>query len=566
MTLWLSLLALALGAMGFVLYPLRQRRLDDGDALRLSSNLATFEERRAELAEDLAEGRLDAASHRALLAELDRALLADVGTVTPTGVRVAARPAGRVLWASALLVPLAALLFYAPWGLSFGAAEDLAFKAELEVFDAAQAALGEDPTAAEIAGLRLRLEGLEQRLRSLEAKEPDGWFLVGQRAMDLGAFAQAAAAFEEVEKLTGGALVALVYRAQALYLANDRRLDRTGRALVDRVLATVPDQPVMLELLAMDAFSQQRYREAAETFGRVLAAGITNPARRQFLEDAQRRAAELGGLDLAALTAAAPAGPGIAVDLTVAPAWLENLPAQAQLFILARPTGGRMPLAVERHNPASQLSVRLGPEDAMSPAMSIVGQAAVEVVARLSMDGSPAGGDGMKEVVLEAVPTTGARVTLALGPTAPPPSFTLEAAAPPAPPVVAGHAGEAGEAGEESPAALRLALSLAPGLSAPPDATVFVFARTPGTPMPLAVDRFLASELPRDVVLDEGSAMIPGQGLRSVPALEVVARVTASGGVRAQAGDLEGRLGPLSTEDANTFASVKALVIDQVVE
>ena len=570
MTLWLSLLALALGAMGFVLYPLRQRRLDDGDALRLSSNLATFEERRAELAEDLAEGRLDAASHRALLAELDRALLADVGTVTPTGVRVAARPAGRVLWASALLVPLVALLFYAPWGLSFGAAEDLAFKAELEVFDAAQAALGEDPTAAEIAGLRLRLEGLEQRLRSLEAKEPDGWFLVGQRAMDLGAFAQAAAAFEEVEKLTGGALVALVYRAQALYLANDRRLDRTGRALVDRVLATVPDQPVMLELLAMDAFSQQRYQEAAETFGRVLATGIANPARRQFLEDAQRRAAELGGLDLAALTAAAPAGPGIAVDLTVAPAWLENLPAQAQLFILARPPGGRMPLAVERHNPATQLSVRLGPEDAMSPAMSIVGQEAVEVVARLSMDGSPAGGDGMLEVVLEAVPTSGARVTLALGPTAPPPSFTLEALAPAAPlaapPVVPGQAREAGEAGVEAPAALRLALSLAPGLSAAPDATVFVFARTPGTPMPLAVDRFPARELPREVVLDEGSAMIPGQGLRSVPALEVVARVTASGGVRAAPGDLEGRLGPLLTEDGNTFSGVKTLVIDQVVE
>ena len=561
MTLWLSLLALALGAMGFVLYPLRRRALDDGDALRLSSNLATFEERRAELAEDLADGRLDAASHRALLAELDRALLADVGTATPTGVKMAARPARRVLWASAVLMPLLALLFYAPWGLSFGAAEDLAFKAELEVFDAAQAALGEDPTASEIAGLRLRLEGLEQRLRSLDAKEPDGWFLVGQRAMDLGAFAQAATAFEEVEKLTGGALVALVYRAQALYLANDRRLDPTARALVDRVLATVPDQPVMLELLAMDAFSQARYREAAETFRRVLAAGVTNPARRQFLEDAQRRAAELGGLDLAALGEAAPAGPGIAVDLTVAPAWLENLPAQAQLFILARPPGGRMPLAVERHNPATQLSVRLGPEDAMSPAMSIVGQEAVEVVARLSMDGSPAGGDGMKEVVLEAVPTAGARVTLALGPTAPAPRFTLETESSAAPP-----ADEPGEAEEAAPAALRLQLSLAPGLSAAPEATVFVFARTPGTPMPLAVDRFLASELPREVVLDEGSAMIPGQGLRSVPALEVVARVTASGGVRAAPGDLEGRLGPLRTEDGSAFSGVKALVIDQVVE
>ena len=379
--------------------------------------------------------------------------------------------------------------------------------------------------------------------------------------MDLGAFAQAATAFEEVEKLTGGALVALVYRAQALYLANDRRLDPTARALVDRVLATVPDQPVMLELLAMDAFSQARYREAAETFRRVLAAGVTNPARRQFLEDAQRRAAELGGLDLAALGEAAPAGPGIAVDLTVAPAWLENLPAQAQLFILARPPGGRMPLAVERHNPATQLSVRLGPEDAMSPAMSIVGQEAVEVVARLSMDGSPAGGDGMKEVVLEAVPTAGARVTLALGPTAPAPRFTLETESSAAPP-----ADEPVEAEEATPAALRLQLSLAPGLSAAPEATVFVFARTPGTPMPLAVDRFLASELPREVVLDEGSAMIPGQGLRSVPALEVVARVTVSGGVRAAPGDLEGRLGPLRTEDGSAFSGVKALVIDQVVE
>jgi hypothetical protein len=167
----------------------------------------------------------------------------------------------------------------------------------------------------------------------------------------------------------------------------------------------------------------------------------------------------------------------------------------------------------------------------------------------------------MKEVVLEAVPTAGARVTLALGPTAPAPRFTLETESSAAPP-----ADEPVEAEEATPAALRLQLSLAPGLSAAPEATVFVFARTPGTPMPLAVDRFLASELPREVVLDEGSAMIPGQGLRSVPALEVVARVTASGGVRAAPGDLEGRLGPLSTEDGSTFSGVKALVIDQVVE
>lgn len=560
-SLWLSALALAVVAMAFVLYPLRRRAADDGEALRLSSNLATFDERRAELAEDLEAGRIDAASHRALLAELDRALLADVGSAAPVPASQP-RPARRVLWLAALLLPAVALGLYSPWGASFGAAEDLAFKADLEAFDTAQTALGASPSAAEVAGLRLRLEGLEGRLRTLGSQEPDGWFLLGQRAMDLGAFAQAAEAFAEVEALTGGALVALVYQAQALYLANDRRLDARARALIDRVLATVPDQPVMLELLAMEAFSQGRYGEAAETFGRVLATGITSPQRRQFLEDAQRRAAELGGVDLAALTAQAPSGPGIDVRVTVDEAWLQGLPAQAQLFVLARPPGGRMPLAVERHDPTASLAVRLGPEDAMSPAMSLVGRDTVEVVARLSMDGSPAGGEGMREVVLEAVPTAGALVSLALGPSASAPALALAEpprAAPPAPVAPEG-------ASDSAVQALRLEVALAPGLTAPPGATVFVFARAPGTPMPLAVQRFPASELPRAVVLDEGAAMIPGQGLGSVPAVEIIARVTASGGVRAQPGDLEGRLGPLSTTEPDAFSLPQGLLIDQLVE
>ena len=57
--------------------------------------------------------------------------------------------------------------------------------------------------------------------------------------------------------------------------------------------------------------------------------------------------------------------------------------------------------------------------------------------------------------------------------------------------------------------------------------------------------------------------MIPGQGLRSVPALEVVARVTASGGVRAAPGT-RGVPGPLRTKDGSTFWR-ESLVIDQVV-
>ena len=182
-----------------------------------------------------------------------------------------------------------------------------------------------------------------------------------------GAFAQAATAFEEVEKLTG----APSWPSSTELKPSTSRT--TGASTLPPGLWSIASSlPCRTSPSCLNSWPwMPSLKPAIERRRRPFAGcwrqGVTNPARRQFLEDAQRRAAELGGLDLAALGEAAPAGPGIAVDLTVAPAWLENLPAQAQLFILARPPGGRMPLAVERLNPATQLSVRLGPGGCHEP-------------------------------------------------------------------------------------------------------------------------------------------------------------------------------------------------------
>jgi len=58
--------------------------------------------------------------------------------------------------------------------------------------------------------------------------------------------------------------------------------------------------------------------------------------------------------------------------------------------------------------------------------------------------------------------------------------------------------------------------------------------------MPLAVARFPAAELPRDVELSDAMAMAPGMKLSSFAQVTVTARISRQGGVSAQPGDLEG--------------------------
>ncbi len=98
---------------------------------------------------------------------------------------------------------------------------------------------------------------------------------------------------------------------------------------------------------------------------------------------------------------------------------------------------------------------------------------------------------------------------------------------------------------------LRVAVSLAPELTADANASVFVFARAVnGPPMPLAVARLKASELPADVVLDDSMAMTPAMKLSNFQQVEVVARISMRGIANPGSGDLEGSLGPVQLTES----------------
>jgi cytochrome c-type biogenesis protein CcmH len=75
-----------------------------------------------------------------------------------------------------------------------------------------------------------------------------------------------------------------------------------------------------------------------------------------------------------------------------------------------------------------------------------------------------------------------------------------------------------------------------------PNDTLFVFARSiDGPPMPLAVARLSASNLPASVTLTDAMAMTPQLKLSSSPHVQVSARISRSGDAIPHTGDLEAR-------------------------
>lgn len=91
---------------------------------------------------------------------------------------------------------------------------------------------------------------------------------------------------------------------------------------------------------------------------------------------------------------------------------------------------------------------------------------------------------------------------------------------------------------------------------------IFVFARPVGGRMPLAAERIKVKDLPIRIVLDDTKAAMPTAKISSAETVEVTARISLSGQLMPQKGDLFATVKNIAVKDNPTLA----LEINQIVE
>ncbi|NIP15163.1 MAG: c-type cytochrome biogenesis protein CcmI [Pseudomonadales bacterium] len=362
MSFWLAAGLMILGAVLMVVVPLLRGGVQGGRAERNAAVRSLYHQRLDELDVDVASGHLSAASRDEVAEELGAALLGDFEQATP-GRRGDARPvSSAVALALALVLPLVVVFVYLEVG-DPGA----------DQVSGADALLGMDPRSqrADIAAWRDRLDARVSR----RPNDASSWYLLGLANLQLGGFSRAAEAFAMSHALTGENPVVDAYWLQARYLSSGGRIDQETRAIGDRLLQSQPNQPLVLEIYAVDAYRRGDYQEAVALFSRALAGNLESEQRAVLAGGLQEARARLGDL---------------VPSLDVSVSTDGDSPDGWTLFVIARPPGGGMPFAVVRRPAASlPLDVRLDDAVAMNAGRPLSEAGEVELVVRLSRSGAP---------------------------------------------------------------------------------------------------------------------------------------------------------------------------------
>jgi cytochrome c-type biogenesis protein CcmH len=355
-------------AVGFVVWPLlRPRQMQDPAAVgedRAATVRALYRQRLAELDGEIAVGQLAPEARETVAAEIGAALLADYPATDPgagpAGAAGANAPSPLLAAVLAIALVLGSIAIYVQVGEP-GAPEIAGAEALLR--------LNPHTQAAELQDWQARLEA---RVAD-KSEDAQSWYLLGHARLALGRYPRAAEAFAVAHAIVGDDPSVDVYWLQARYLAAKGVIDDTTRGIADRLLASTPNHPLVLELLAIDAYGRGAIRQAVEFLNRALSGSLSARQRSALSASLEQARRELGDLvpsiDLRVNTAGQP-------------------PPGATLFVIARPPGGGMPYAVVRRpGVAFPLTVRLDDAVAMNPARPLSAADEIQVVVRLSLRG-----------------------------------------------------------------------------------------------------------------------------------------------------------------------------------
>lgn len=368
---WLVATAIALVAVGFVLFAPKQRR-EIGQDITASSR-QWYRQRERELIEGVAES-----------ADADH-LIADarLRVMEDTPQCHASKGEYRTQWRSwpvALMVLLGAGLLY--WQL--GSAPDVVIAQRL----AALKQGGANPQ-----GLQEIVEIVERRARQRPGNMQYA-SLLAQYYMGQQRYADAAARYRLMLEQSPDDATLLAYAAQSDYLASQRKLSTQAQRWLDQAIVLNPRERTALGLLGMVAFEQGQFVKARSYWQTLLSfEQPDSPDAVMLREMVDMANARLGAPDTDNTAASDGAdsvnqGAGVVVKLSIPQG---AIAPSDSVFVLVRPADvdTRMPLAVRRFSGADlpELIV-LDNRHSMAGQSMLEGQK-LSVVVQVSPSGRP---------------------------------------------------------------------------------------------------------------------------------------------------------------------------------
>lgn len=388
--LWGGALVLSILAALFVLWPLWRYRASQSVTgiinieERLAENVRLFHEHLAELELQLANGRIDQSQFAQLKLEQERALLDDEANIRQMQKTQQLKVGVPTFAIVALLVVLGAYGLYHEFGSSADVEIRMAHaeKLNLDMLDY-QAGRNADPVRT-----RELVKLIEARLAD-NPEQVQYWFFLARMYMELGDFSSATNAYLQVLERDKESPMVMAEAAQAMFLRDGSKVNPAVTDLVERTLKLEPDNTMALGLAGIDAFGKQDYLTAIKHWGRVVKMNPDSTGA-QALTAGIERAAGLffanGGTQ--AQLDAVRNGRQVSVNVVLA----ANLPVAPDqtVFVYARAwQGAKMPLAIARIKVADlPKRVVLTESMAMTDAMTLATVDQIELVARVSEDGS----------------------------------------------------------------------------------------------------------------------------------------------------------------------------------
>ncbi len=384
MTLFLIIAGLLLaGALLFAVPPLLgSRALRPHLVSQDAANISIYRDQLRELESDLVAGTISQEQHDAARRDIEQRLLQEVGDQA-RAAQAAMRTGKGVAAAVGIGVPVLAIGLYVllgnPQGLDPAKAVNQASQ---------EHAISEEQIAAMVDTLAAKLK-----------EEPDnveGWVMLARSYRVLKRYAEASGAYAQAVKQLPGDAQLLADYADALAMAQGRKLQGEPERLIAQALQADPANPKALAMAGSAAFERNDFAAAVRHWQKLLELVPEDSDIGRSVAGSIAEARSRGKLDGAKPATAAPATKVSAGTITgtvqLAPALADRVAPTDTVFVFARPAEGpRMPLATLRKQVKDlPFSFSLDDSLAMAPEAKLSGAAQVVVGARISKSGDAA--------------------------------------------------------------------------------------------------------------------------------------------------------------------------------